>query len=281
MNRERLESGLAAVRERWPGLRVRAALILGSGWSPVADALDPREAIPFDSIPGLGAPGVEGHAGRLLLAEPAGLPTLVFQGRRHFYEGLGWEPVAMPVFIARSLDAEVLVLTNAAGGIRPGLEPGRLMVVEDHVHRMHGSPLAGPHDPFWGDRFPDQSRVYDPDLCERLAAAARAAGADPARGVYLSVTGPAYETPAEIRAYAAIGADAVGMSTTPEAQVGRAAGLRVCALCCITNPAAGLAPAPLSHGEVTDAAQRAMPRMRETLAGFWRGLRGSPGGEAP
>ncbi|MDZ4199761.1 MAG: purine-nucleoside phosphorylase, partial [Kiritimatiellia bacterium] len=257
------------LRSWWRGAQPGAALILGSGWSDVAEALSPLDSLPYSEIPGLGTPGVAGHAGRLLRAEPCGVPTLIFQGRRHFYEGLGWEPVVFPVFVCKSLGVQALCLTNAAGGIRRDLRPGDLMIIEDHIHRIPDSPLIGAHDPFWGVRFPDQTRVYDPAFCKALEEAGKSVGVKTARGIYLSVSGPAYETPAEIRAYATLGADAIGMSTTPEAMLAHAAGLRVCALSCITNLAAGISPTPLTHEEVTAATAEAMPRMQKVLTRFW------------
>jgi inosine/guanosine/xanthosine phosphorylase family protein len=224
------------------------------------------------NIPGLGTTGVAGHAGTLALAEQDGRVLLLFMGRRHWYEGEGWAPVMLPVHVLRSLSARFLFLTNAAGGIREDLGPGTLMIIEDHINAMSTNPLTGPHDPFWGDRFPDQSEVYDPVMRNVLDRAGKAAGEDLARGVYLAAPGPTYETPAEIRAYRRLGADAVGMSTVPEAMLGHSAGLRVCALSCISNYAAGISPGRLTHEEVTSTTQAAMPRMKAIVAEFWKEL---------
>jgi purine-nucleoside phosphorylase len=277
MNREHLQAAVDAVRRAWPEVAPDGGMILGSGWSEVAEAFPIVDALPYADIPGLGAVRVAGHAGRLLWADVQGASILIFQGRRHGYEGEGWTPVATPVFILRALSAPVpgacaLLLTNAAGGIHERLQPGDLMIIEDHINAMFTNPLIGAHDPEWGPRFPDQSQVYDPGLCDLLA---RAAGNGPPlhRGVYLATSGPAYETPAEVRAYRCLGADAVGMSTVPEATLGRAAGLRVAGLSCITNRAAGLSSAPLTHEEVTETARRAMVRMTAVVQGFWRGWR--------
>lgn len=269
MNRTAWEPALARLRTCWPEARPTSALVLGSGWGEAIRSFPRIDEMAYSEIPGLGAAGVAGHAGRLALARAGGEEVLVFQGRRHFYEGAGWEPVALPVFLCKSLGVSRILLTNAAGGIRADLKAGDLMIVEDHIQLMGDSPLVGPHDPFWGPRFPDQTRVYDPTLNDLLEQAGRDAGIAFKRGVYLAVSGPCYETPAEIRAYERLGADVVGMSTAPEASLARAAGLRVCAISCVTNLAAGISPVPLSHEEVTAATTAVMPKMQKLVAALW------------
>lgn len=272
MDMARLEQAFEAVRARWPDVRARAALILGSGWGAVADALAPESEIPYAEIPGLGATGVVGHAGRLRRAGAADGALLIFQGRRHWYEGEGWTPIALPVYVARRLGAEVLLLTNAAGGIRAGLRAGDLMIIRDHINALGANPLVGPHRPFWGPRFPDQTAVYDAGLRALLRRAADDVGVEMSEGVYLATSGPTFETPAEVEAFRRWGADAVGMSTAPEAILGHAAGLRVAALSCISNLAAGISPTPLSHEDVARAAAEALPRMRAVVERFWARL---------
>jgi len=267
-----LQQAVAQVRRRWPAARPRAGLILGSGWGEAAQAFAVRDALPYDALPGLGAGAVAGHAGRLLWAEGGGVETLVFQGRRHFYEGAGWTPVALPVYLLRQLGAEVLVLTNAAGGLHTDLDAGDLMIITDHLNLMGDHPLIGPHDPAWGPRFPDLSQVYCPRLAARLEQSFRTVPLPVRRGVYAAVTGPTYETPAEVRLLRGLGADAVGMSTVPEAILARAAGLRVAGLSCIANRAAGLHPRGLSHAEVLATAQAALPKLRAVLEHFWKEL---------
>lgn len=269
MNRDALEAAAEAVRRQWPDASPAGGMILGSGWSSVAEAFPFVRALSYADLPGLGSVGVAGHAGRLVWAGSDRASLLIFQGRRHWYEGQGWTPVAAPVFILQALGARTVLLTNAAGGIREDLEPGDLMVIEDHINAMSHNPLIGSHDPSWGARFPDQSRVYDPELCDRLERAG-GDGSPLARGVYLATSGPAYETPAEIRAYRRLGADAVGMSTVPEAMLAHAAGLRVAGLSCISNRAAGLSRSLLSHQEVTDIARGAAARMAAVVQEFWR-----------
>ncbi len=267
--RESLDAALDTVRRRFPEARPRAGLILGSAWGGVIEAFHVRGEMNYDDIPGFGATSVAGHAGRLAWADCAGVETLVFQGRRHWYEGAGWLPVAIPVYVLKALGARRLVLTNAAGGIAEGLCAGDLMIVHDHINLFGTNPLIGPEDAFWGPRFPDQTKVYAPALIRGLTRAAAQAAVPARAGVYLGVSGPTYETPAEVRAFARLGADAVGMSTVPEAMLAKAAGLEVGALSCITNLASGISPTPLTHDEVTAAAREALPRMRAVLAEFW------------
>lgn len=272
MNKDELQAGLEAVRARWPDVEPLAGMILGSGWSPVVEAFDIKEEIPYEQLPGLGRPGVRGHAGRLARVAGGGREALIFQGRRHWYEGEGWTPIALPVFVLKHLGAKLLFLTNSAGGIREDFAPGNLMVIEDHINNMGDSPLIGAHDPFWGSRFPDQTAVYDPDLREVMHRAAAATGVALRTGVYMAASGPVYETPAEIRAYRTMGADAVGMSTVPEAMLGHAAGLRVVALSCITNMASGIGETKLTHEEVTTTARAAMERMRAVMKACWEAV---------
>ena len=265
-----LEQALAHVRKRWPDATPRMGLILGSGWSEVVDAFQVADSIPYEEIPGLGKTGVVGHAGRLVLAESSGVKSLIFQGRRHFYEGVGWTPIALPVFLLKSLGAQGVLITNAAGGVRADLKPGSLMIIDDHINFLGTNPLIGPHHPFWGPRFPDQSEVYRRNLREALARAGKALGEALPHGVYLADSGPTYESPAEIRAFRTLGADAVGMSTVPEALLANAAGLKVVGLSCITNLAAGISAQPLSHEEVTESTRQAMARMKALVLAFWK-----------
>jgi len=204
-----------------------------------------------------------------MLATASGLQVLVFQGRRHWYEGVGWEPIALPVYVAREMGASCLVVTNASGGIRRDLEPGRLVLITDHINAMGANPLAGPHDPFWGGRFPDQTHVYDPELSKLLKEAAVHVGIPLTPGVYLATTGPTYETPAEVRAFETMGADVVGMSTVPEAILGNAAGMRVAGLSCVANMATGISETPLSHDDVVSAVQASQRKLATLFTEFF------------
>jgi purine-nucleoside phosphorylase len=267
-----LEQALKSLRNQWPKAKPACGLILGSGWSDVVESFKEKGHIEYEKIPGLGKTGVVGHSGRLVWGEAEGLETFVFQGRRHWYEGEGWTPVALPLFVLKSMGVKVVMLTNAAGGIRPDLKPGSLMIIDDHINNMAANPLLGPHNAFWGARFPDQSEVYDRHLRLLLENAGRAVHENIARGVYLAGSGPMYETPAEIKSFQSWGADAVGMSTIPEALLGHAAGMRMVALSCITNSAAGISEKALSHEEVTDTTKSTMPRMKAVIAQFWKEL---------
>jgi len=267
-----LEAALAAVQSAFPEAKPQVGMILGSGLSDVADAFETLGVIPYGDIPGLGKTGVVGHAGKLVWAKSAGIETFIFQGRRHVYEGVGWEPVAIPLFILKSFEAKAVFLTNAAGGTRADWKPGDLMIIEDHINMMGITPFMGDHDPFWGPRFPDQSYVYDKDLRAALARAGKEVDVDLRNGVYFAGTGPTYETPAEIRAWRGMGADAVGMSTVPEAMLANACGLRVAGLSCITNMAAGILDQALTHQEVTDTTQQAMANMKKLILQFWTEL---------
>ena len=249
-----------------------AAVVLGSGWS---DALAPDEVmarVPYSALPGLGASTVVGHAGELMLFRFGGRTAVAFRGRRHYYEGVGWGPVIAPVELSRRLGVSDILLTNAAGGIRSDLRPGSLMALSDHVNFTGLNPLQGPPVPGWGPRFPDMSEAYDKKRRAAFCALARENGVEISEGVYVYVAGPSFETPAEIRAYRMLGADAVGMSTVPEATLAHAIGMRVSAISCITNFAAGLADRQLNHEEVLETSVAAMPRMRTAIECFLRAV---------
>lgn len=278
LNTAALIAAAEKVKEAHAGFQPQLALILGSGWREAASSFAVQGAVDYASIPELGAPQVAGHGGQILLAEHSGTRLLVFAGRRHWYEGRGWDPIAFPICLAKVMGAGGVVLTNSAGGVHPRFKVGSVMMIEDHVNGMGVNPLAGPHHPFWGERFPDMTAVYDAGYRGRLMQAARVAGVELEHGVYLAVTGPSYETPAEIRAFRAMGADAVGMSTVPEALLAHAAGLSVAGLSCITNAAAGQGQS-LSHAEVLAGVQAALPRLSGLLQQFVR-LQGQGGGDA-
>lgn len=266
INQLTLDSAAEAVRKTWPDAAPKCGIILGSGWSEAVEESGGRE-IPYDAIPGLGNPGVMGHAGQLLLHSVDGMEVVIFQGRRHWYEGAGWTPVILPAFLIHALGAGTVLLTNAAGGIRDDLRPGTLMAITDHINMLGSNPLIGPHNPKLGTRFPDQTTVYNKTLRDRLLRT----GAD-SEGVYVAAMGPTFETPAEIRQYRSMGADAVGMSTVPEAIVANALGLRVAGLSCICNWAAGISPTRLTHEDVTKTAAESMPRMKRAITGFLKEL---------
>lgn len=249
-------------------------VILGSGWSNALKTLmkQPLARMGYQAIPGLGVSTVSGHAGEFVLFDYGAARVAAFMGRRHWYEGDGWTPVVLPVELLRRMGAQNLLITNAAGGIRDTLAPGDLMLLNDHLNTVGLSPLIGPPVAGWGPRFPDQSRIYTPRLQTLLRTVAQRNGTTLHEGVYAFTTGPGYETPAEIRAYAQLGADAVGMSTVPEAVVANAIGIPTAAISCISNMAAGVCDAHLAHSEVLAATQRVQPVMAALMAGFWDAL---------
>lgn len=270
MNYKQLNEAAQLLARKWPDAKPSCGLVCGSGWGDVIEAFTVRGTLSYAEIPGLGATGVVGHAGKLIWGTSAGRETFIFQGRRHWYEGEGWTPIALPIFVMKARGVSAVVLTNAAGGIRKDLKPGDLMVIDDHISMIGANPLVGPHDPAWGPRFPDQSTVYNAELRVLADRAGQASGNNLKHGVYLAASGPTYETPAEIHAFRAMGADAVGMSTVPEAQLANACGMRVLGLSCITNFAAGISPLSLSHDEVVATTNAAMPRMRALLSALWK-----------
>ena len=270
------KAAAAVITER-AGVRPRVGVVLGSGLGMVSDAVSDPTVIPYAELPGFPRPTVAGHGGRAVLGELGGLPVAVLQGRAHVYEGGDFDAVRTPVRALRAAGAELVVITNAAGSLRTELGPGRLMMITDHINLSGVNVLAGPNDEDIGPRFPSLRDAYDPQLCDRLRAAAGELRKDLAEGVYLAVSGPSFETPAEIRAYATLGADAVGMSTVHETAVARHCGLRVAAISAITNLAEGLNPEPLSHEQTLRDAQRAADDLAPLLVRFVEGLaRGRP-----
>jgi purine-nucleoside phosphorylase len=250
---QRLDEAAAAVRQK-SGLPPLVGVVLGSGLGAFAERLERAVAIPYGEIPHMPAPAVSGHAGKLWIGESGDVAVACLQGRVHLYEG--WEP-HQTVFGARllaRLGCEAVLLTNAAGGVRDSFKPGSLMLLIDHLNLTGQNPLVGPNAADLGPRFPDMSRPYDPRLSKLVRDAAADIGLHLEEGVYAGLLGPTYETPAEIRAFRTLGADAVGMSTVLEVIALRHMGVRVAAISCITNMAAGMSPTPLDHAEVEETA---------------------------
>jgi xanthosine phosphorylase len=246
----------------------QVGLVLGSGLGAVADAVEDPVVVGYEDLPGFPRPGVEGHAGRVVLGRIGDVSVAVLQGRAHVYEGGEPEALSTPVRALWGAGAEILVLTNAAGSLRTEVGPGSLMAITDHVNMTGVNALMGPNDDAIGPRFPSLRDAYDPALLATLRAAANDAGVDLAEGVYLAVAGPSFETPAEIRAYRTLGADAVGMSTVQETILARHCGLRVAAVSVITNLAEGLGDEPLSHEQTLRAAERASGDLARLLLEF-------------
>jgi len=249
-------------------LRPRLGMVLGSGLGSLADEIEDVVSIPFEELPGWPAPTVPGHSGRLLLGTLRGVPVACLRGRFHMYEGHSERLVIEPALLLGRLGAPVLLLTNASGGLNPAFGAGTLMVMSDHINLTGRSPLMGPNDDSMGPRFPDLSRVWDQELRDRIHAAGRAEDVELREGVYLGLTGPTYETPAEVRMMHSLGADAVGMSTVMEAMAASWAGMRVCGVSLVTNAGAGLSPNPLTHDEVMEAANEAGPRLARVIGRF-------------
>jgi len=263
----RLAALEAAVRARSP-LVPEVGLVLGSGLGGLADALTDAVAIPFADLPGWPAATAPGHAGRLLLGRLAGKPVILLQGRFHIYEGNDPGLVVQPVLLFGRLGARVVILTNAAGGLNPAWGPGTLMVIRDHINLTGRNPLSGPNANEIGARFPDLTEAWSPRLRERLHAAGAAEGVALGEGVYVGLTGPNYETPAEVRMLAGLGGDAVGMSTVLECIAARWAGLEVCGVSLVTNAGAGYSGSPLTHEEVLEAGAEAGPRLARVISRF-------------
>jgi len=262
-----LDSVTRLIRER-SGLQPEVGIILGSGLGGFADGFADATVIPYAEIPGFPTSSVPGHAGRLVIGRLGGAVVVAMQGRVHYYEGYEpWE-VAFPARVLCRLGIRALVVTNAAGGIRRDLSPGDLMRITDHLNLSGMNPLIGPNDARLGPRFPDMSTAYDPRLGAVLDETAAGLGIRLAAGVYACLSGPSYETPAEIRMLRVLGADAVGMSTVPEVIAAAHMGVPVVGISCITNLAAGIGDKPLSHEEVAEVAERVKDRFSALLASF-------------
>jgi len=267
---ERAEHATRVIRSRI-SVEPRIALVLGSGLGGFADDFEEAVGIPYEDIPGFVRSTAQGHAGRLVVGKIDSVPVLAMQGRVHYYEGYSLEEVTFAVRTFGLLGVKTLVLTNAAGGINVQLTQGALMVISDHLNLMGVNPLRGANDERFGPRFPDMSAVYSHELQELVINEAKAIGVEVRRGIYGALSGPSYETPAEIHLLRNLGADAVGMSTVPEAIVARHMGLEVLGISCITNMAAGISDEPINHEEVMETGNR----VRETFAELLRRVIGA------
>ncbi len=263
----RLAALVAAVRAR-TSLVPEVGIVLGSGLGELADELADPVAIPFAELPGWPPATAPGHAGRLLLGGFGGRTVVMLQGRFHLYEGNDPGLVVQPVLLFKQLGARLVVLTNAAGGLDPSFGPGTLMVMRDHINLTGRSPLIGPNADELGPRFPDLTDAWSPRLRDALRAAASAEGVPLEEGVYVGLTGPTYETPAEVRMLAGLGGHAVGMSTVLECIAARWVGLEVCGISLVTNAGAGYSGEPLTHEEVMAAGAVAGPRLAKVIRRF-------------
>ncbi len=252
--------------------RPTIGLILGSGLGALADEIDNPILIDYKNIPNFPVSTVEGHAGRLVIGSLMGKQVIALKGRLHYYEGYTMKEVTFPVRVMSSLGVGQILVTNAAGGVNKDFIPGDLMIIKDHINFAFNNPLIGPNDNSLGVRFPDTSNAYDKDLMEVAKKAAKENNLDIKEGVYAFMTGPTYETPAEIRMLAILGADAVGMSTVPEVIAGLHGGIKVLGISCITNMAAGILDKPLNHDEVVKTAQDVKEKFTSYIKGIIKNI---------
>ena len=261
---ERAEKAARMIRARME-TEVWVAIVLGSGLGAFADDLTDPVAISYKDIPGFARSTVEGHAGRLVIGKTGDVTVAAMQGRFHFYEGYSLEEVTFPIRVLKLLGVRTLVLTNAAGALNVEFAPGSLMVISDHINLLGANPLTGPNDDRFGPRFPDLTLVYAAELQNLVIEEARAMDMEMRRGIYAALSGPSYETPAEIHMVRTLGADAVGMSTVPEAIVARHMDMRVIGISCITNLAAGVSNRPIDHSQVMAIGERVRGQFTELL----------------
>lgn len=264
---ERVEEAAADIRRRCAAVP-ETAIVLGSGLGDFSDTLLDAIATPYTELPHWPASKIVGHDGRLVIGTVAGRRVAALAGRVHFYEGYDLATVVFATRVIGRLGVRRLILTNAAGGINTALVQGALMIIDDHINMMGSSPLMGPNDDRFGPRFPDLTEVYSSRLRRVADEAARARGVPVAHGVYLAVHGPSYETPAEVNMFRKMGADAIGMSTVPEAIAARHMGLEVLGISCITNAAAGVLPHPIKHDEVLATTKRVRTSFVSLLEGI-------------
>jgi purine-nucleoside phosphorylase len=257
-----MESTVGFINNITNNFKPETGVVLGSGLGEMADEYCDF-AISYDKIPGFIKSNVAGHKGRLVFARINGKNVVFMQGRNHFYEGCNMSALIYPVKVMKALGVKNLILTNAAGAVNADYRPSDLMLITDHINMMGTNPLIGPND--CGERFPDMSEVYKKDLIELARQCAQKSGIDVKQGVYIAFTGPSYETPAEIRMARALGADAVGMSTVPEAIAANAYGINVLGISCISNAASGVSGGRLSHEEVIETAARAKSKFKSLI----------------
>jgi len=261
-------ANVEAIKSSYAGNFPKTVLVLGSGLGSFGEDIDVDGIIPYTEIPHFPQPSVEGHAGRLIIGRAGGGSVACMQGRMHVYEGHSPAALAIPVRTFRALDVDTIILTNAAGSLHADMGPGSLMMIEDHINFGGNNPLIGPNDPEIGPRFPDMTEAYDKDLRTLMMSTAEELGIKLFKGVYMHLSGPNFETPAEIRMFGRMGADAVGMSTVPECLVARHCGMRVAGMSLITNLAAGMSDTELTHEETMSEAQKAEKDISRLMKAF-------------
>lgn len=261
---KKLTEAYDTIKDRIPFIP-KVGLVLGSGLGDYGDSATAEAVIPYEEIEGFPKSTVEGHKGRFLFARIEGTPVVMMQGRVHYYEGYPIHDVVMPIRLMKLMGAEVLFLTNAAGGMGDGFQAGDFMMITDHINLNVPSPLIGANLDELGPRFPDMSQVYDKDLQEIIRNSAKELEIDLKEGVYIQLSGPQFETPAEVRMAKLLGADAVGMSTVCEAIAANHMGMKICGISCISNLACGLSKNPLSHAEVQEVGEKVAPDFKRLV----------------
>lgn len=261
---DRLAITCSFLQERFP-YPLDAALILGSGWGDFVSCLEEPVVVPYTEIPNFRRATAPGHVGQLVFGKLGGRTIGVMQGRFHYYEGFTFDDLTFPIYVLNRLGAKKLVATNASGGINPNFKRGDLMLISDHINFMGHNPLRGPNDDSFGPRFPDMTDAYSREWRAKVKEIAAHIGVPLQEGVYLGINGPSFETPAEIRAFAILGADAVGMSTVPEVIVANHAGMKVLGISCISNLAAGITGEKITAAEVNETTQMVQEKINRLL----------------
>jgi purine-nucleoside phosphorylase len=264
---DKLQNTVSFIKSK-SSFKPNVGVILGSGLGTFVKKLQVEECFPFKDIPNFVPPTVEGHTGNLIFGSLGDVKVVALQGRIHYYEGHGMDTVVLPTRVMAMLGINTLLITNSAGGLDPSMNPGDFMIIEDHINLMGTNPLTGPNQSELGPRFPDMTEAYDKNLRTKLEEAIKKSSVVAHKGIYCAVSGPTYETPAEVRYLRMIGGSAVGMSTVPEVIAANHLGLKVCGVSCITNKAAGISSQKLSHNEVTETAKKVETQFSAFVSDF-------------
>lgn len=262
---EKLVNCYESIKDRIP-FSPKVALVLGSGLGDYADDIKVVSTLPYNEIAGFPVSTVPGHKGQFIFGYVGDVPVVCMQGRVHYYEGYPITDVVLPTRLMKMMGAEILFLTNASGGLNPGFKAGDFMMLTDHISTFAPNPLIGQNIDELGTRFPDMSSVYNKELCNIIRESAKDLNIELKEGVYAQLTGPSFESPAEIKMFGKLGIDAVGMSTVVEAIAANHCGMKICAISCVCNLAAGISPTPLSHEEVQQAGKDAAPKFKKLVS---------------
>lgn len=267
MDLKKMIESVNYIKEQIP-FEPEIGMILGSGLGVLAEEVENPTVIPYNEIPNYPVSTVQGHKGQFVVGTLEGKKVIIMQGRFHFYEGWSMDQVTLPVRCMKLLGVKTMLVTNASGGVNENFKAGDLMFIRDHINFMGTNPLMGANLEEFGPRFPDMSYAYNPELLELGQRVAVELGVPTQKGIYVAVTGPSYETPAEIKGFRILGADAVGMSTVPEVIIANHMGIKVLGISCITNMAAGVLPQPLNHSEVMETAEITKPKFIKLVRGI-------------